>query len=294
VVVDQPSHETSASSSRTGISVSERGMAGEPPTETAEPGFGLDRHFIARRSKGLFRFLSDHYWRIETKGLEHLPLHGPAVLVGAHRGFVPWDAIMAVHLILRKTERVPRFLVHPGLLKFSPIARFVTRMGGVLATRANAERVLENGELLGVFPEGVQGAFTPLRSAYRLQSFGRNTFASLASRSRAPVIPFVTVGSAEVYPIFATVNSRRWKRYAKWPCIPISTFPFFPLPLPVKWHMEFLPPLLVEEQSASDPAENHAFIKRVGSQVRLTMQRAIDEILQNRRSPFFGSVFPGD
>ncbi len=247
----------------------------------------MDRRFIDRRTKGLFRFLCDHYWRIETVGLEHVPRHGPALLVGAHRGFVPWDAMMALHLIVRQTGRVPRFLVHPGLLKFSLIASFIRKLGGVLACRPNAERVLENGDLLGVFPEGVKGAFTPTRKAYQLQSFGRNTFVWLASRYRAPIIPFVTVGSAEVFPIFATINSRRWKRYAKWPCIPISTFPFLPLPLPIKWHMQFLPAISVDEQLSQDAAVSYSSARDTASQVRLGMQQAIDGMLENRRSLFF-------
>jgi 1-acyl-sn-glycerol-3-phosphate acyltransferase len=263
-----------------------------PPGEDAHPvpahdEFGMDRRFIDRLNRGLFGFLCDRYWRIETIGLEHIPSHGPALLVGAHRGFVPWDAMMALHLVVRQTGRVPRFLVHPGLLKFSPIASFMRKLGGVLACRLNAERVLETGDMLGVFPEGVKGAFTPLRSAYRLQSFGRNTFVQLAARYRAPIIPFVTVGSAEVHPIFATINSQSWKRYAKWPCIPISTFPLFPLPLPVKWRMQFLPAISVHEQLAADTGGSYSSIKGLASQVRLGMQRAIDSMIENRRSLFF-------
>src|ERR1051326_8153290 len=124
----------------------------------------------------LFKFLANHYWRIETTGLEHLPREGRAVLVGNHRGFMPWDAVMALHIIHRHVGRIPRFLVHPGLLKFRPIARFVTRLGGVLACRENASRILEADELLGILPEGVEGAFSLYRNAYTLGSFGRDDF----------------------------------------------------------------------------------------------------------------------
>lgn len=242
----------------------------------------MDLAFIGRMNRGLFRFLCDRYWRIETRGLEHLPRSGPVVLVGAHRGFVPWDGMMTLHLIARETGRIPRFLVHPGLLKFAPIASIIRKLGGVLACRENAEAVLERGEILGVFPEGVQGAFEPTRTAYQLQNFGRNTFVSLASRYGAPIVPLVTIGSAEVYPIFGNIQSRRWKRFAKWPSIPITTALFFPVPLPVKWHTEFLPP--------TDVALG-ASIKDVAGQVRDQMQRAMDEIVRKRRSRFWGNVF---
>jgi 1-acyl-sn-glycerol-3-phosphate acyltransferase len=117
--------------------------------------FGMDRGFIDSQGRTLFHFLAKYYWRIETKGLEHVPRHGPAVLVGNHRGFMPWDAIMVLHLIVRNANRVPRFLTHPGLLKFRLIADFVTRLGGVLACRENADLVLAADEILGVLPEGV-------------------------------------------------------------------------------------------------------------------------------------------
>jgi 1-acyl-sn-glycerol-3-phosphate acyltransferase len=245
--------------------------------------FGLDRDFIERRSRGIFHFLCRRYWRIETRGLEHVPRQGPAILLGAHRGFVPFDAMMALHIIRRSTGRIPRFLVHPGLLRFSAIARIISGLGGVIARRSNAERLLGACDMLGVFPEGVAGAFSPLRDAYRLREFGHDAFVRLSARYQAPIIPFVTLGSAEVFPIFANIHSRRWKRFAKWPSIPISTFPFA---LPVKWHMQFLPPVV------AGPSElKQADVTRFAAEVRARMQSALDEMLQRRRRLFWGEIF---
>lgn len=159
--------------------------------------FGMDRDYIESWGKTLFNFLCRYYWRIETRGLENVPLQGRAILVGTHRGFMPWDAIMTLHLIVRNRGRVPRFLCHPGLLKFPVIANFITRMGGVLACRENAERILAADELLGILPEGVEGAFSLYRDAYKLASFGRDDFVKMALRHHAPIVPFVIVGNAE-------------------------------------------------------------------------------------------------
>ena len=248
--------------------------------------FGMDREFIARRSRGIFAFLSDRWWRIETRGLERVPTSGPAILLGAHRGFIPFDAMMALHLIARSGGRIPRFLVHPGLLRFAPIARIIRKLGGVLARRGNAEHVLAGGELLGVFPEGVEGAFTPLRDAYELREFRHDMFVRLAARYHARIIPFVTLGSAEVFPIFANIRSRRWKRFAKWPNIPLSTFPL--PPLPVKWHMQFLPPLSVEHGERELTSSE---VRAIAAGLRSTMQQALDEMRQSRRHLFWGKVF---
>ncbi len=252
--------------------------------------FGMDRKYIAAYET-LFRFLSRYYWRIEARGLEHLPRQGPAVLVGTHRGFMPWDGVMALHLISETTGRIPRFLTHPGLLKFPFVAEFITKMGGVPAWKENAERILKNGEILGVFPEGTRGAFALYRDAYKLQSFGRDSFIKLALRYRVPVIPFVTVGSAEIFPVFAQIKSRRWTRYSDWPCFPISTFPFCPVPLPSKWHVQFLAPINVGKEYAPEAADDPSVVRTIGLEVRKQMQNAMDDMRARRPSIFFGSVW---
>jgi 1-acyl-sn-glycerol-3-phosphate acyltransferase len=253
--------------------------------------FGMDKDCIQSYGRTLFKFLCDYYWRIEVQGLEHVPRQGPGILVGMHRGFMPWDGVMVLHLLVQKTGRFPRFLTHPGLLKFPFIANFITKLGGVIACQESADRVLEEGELLGVFPEGVQGAFTLYREAYQLKTFGRDAFVKIALRHRVPIVPFVTVGSAEIFPIFAKIRSRRWTRYSDWPCLPISTFPILPVPLPSKWHTQFLPPMHVEEQYPSEAAQNASVVKAISLEVRKTMQQAVDDMVRRRRSVFFGSIW---
>jgi 1-acyl-sn-glycerol-3-phosphate acyltransferase len=253
--------------------------------------FGMDRDYIEFCGKTLFNFLCRYYWRIETLGLEHVPQQGRAILVGTHRGFMPWDAVMTLHLIVRNTGRVPRFLCHPGLLKFRVMANVITRLGGVLACRENAERILAADALLGILPEGVEGAFSLYRDAYRIASFGRDDFVKMALRHRAPIIPFVIVGNAEILPMFARIKSRWWTKHLDWPYFPISTFPIVPFPLPSKWHMRFLAPINVHEDYPPEAARDRSVVKAISLKVRTAMQGALDEMLARRRSIFWGSVF---
>lgn len=253
--------------------------------------FGMDESYIRFYGKSLFKFLSEYYWRIEDKGTEHIPRQGPGVLVGMHRGFMPWDGVMALHMIGKKTGRYPRFLTHPALLKFPFLANFMTKLGGVPACQESAEFVLRRKELLGIFPEGIHGAFTPYRQAYKLKAFGRDAFVKLALRHGAPIIPFVTVGSVEIFPIFGKIKSRLWTGYSGWPFIPITpTFPIFPVPLPSKWHTQFLPPISLN-QYPPEAADDAAVVKAISLQVRTRMQQAVDDMLGRRRSIFFGSIF---
>jgi 1-acyl-sn-glycerol-3-phosphate acyltransferase len=270
------------------------GKAGNAPDKklTEFDDFGMDKQYILAYGRTLFRFLSDYYWRIEYRGLEHVPPEGRGVLVGMHRGFMPFDGVMALHLLVQRTGRYPRFLVHPSLLKFPFLSNFMTKLGGVMASQQNADRILEEGELVGIFPEGIQGAFTPYRQAYQLQEFGRDAFVKVALRNRAPIIPFVTVGSAEIFPILGKIQWRRWTQYTEWPSFPLTpTFPLLPVPLPSKWHTQFLPPIHIENEYPPEAEENRAVVKAISIEVRSRMQQAVNEMLSRRRSIFFGSIF---
>jgi 1-acyl-sn-glycerol-3-phosphate acyltransferase len=254
--------------------------------------FGLDAGYIAAYERTLFRFLHDLYWRIEYQGLEHVPRQGRAVLTGVHRGFMPWDGVMALVGIHRATGRIPRFLIHPCLVKPPFLANYMTKLGGIAACQENADWVLGRDELLGMFPEGIHGAFTPYRQAYRLGKLGRDEYVKMALRNRAPIVPFVTVGSAEIYPIWGRLDWKWVKRATEWLYLPLGpNFPFPGLPLPSKWHTRFLPPLHVEREHGPEAAEDPAVVREISGEVRARMQQAIDGMLRRRRSIFFGSVF---
>jgi 1-acyl-sn-glycerol-3-phosphate acyltransferase/nucleoside-diphosphate-sugar epimerase len=254
--------------------------------------FGQDRAYIEAYGRTLFTFLSRYYWRIETEGLDRVPASGRAVLVGPHRGFMPFDGVMLLHLVAQGRGRYIRFLIHPSLVKFPFLFNFMTKLGGVPACRENADWVLQRDEIAGVFPEGIHGAFTPYRDAYRLGKFGRDEFVRMALRNRAPIVPFATVGSAEIFPILAKIRWGWWERYTDWPYFPITpTFPIAPLPLPSKWHIRFLPPIHIEDQYPPEAADDPAIVREISRMVKERIQSAIDDMIRRRRWIFFGSIF---
>ncbi len=256
--------------------------------------FGMDVRYIERCMRTVFKFLHDYYWRIEVQGIEHVPRAGRAVLTGIHRGFMPFDGVMDFHVIAREVGRYPRFLIHPTLFKI-PVPFDFAKLGGIKVSRENADYVLQRDELLVIFPEGIEGAFRFYREAYRLGKFGRDEYVKAALRNSAPIVPFVTVGSAEIFPIFGRIDWRWWKQYTLWPFIPITpTFPLLPLPLPTKWHTQFLPPLHIEQQYPPEAARDPAVVRAISQDVQHRMQEAIDGMLKRRKSIFFGSIFHGE
>jgi 1-acyl-sn-glycerol-3-phosphate acyltransferase/nucleoside-diphosphate-sugar epimerase len=264
---------------------------GDGPLPDFDP-YGMDEGYIDAYGRTLFPFLHDRYWRIEHQGLENVPRQGRAVLTGVHRGFMPWDGVMALHLLRRETGRIPRFLIHPCLIKFPFLANYMTKLGGIIACQENADWILEREGLLGMFPEGIGGAFTMYRDAYKLGRFGRDEYVKMALRNRAPIVPFVTVGSAEIYPILFRVESKLVRRVLEWPFLPVTpTFPLPGLPLPSKWHTRFLEPIPVHEQYPPEAADDTRTVRRISVEVRARMEAAIREMLERRKSVFFGSVF---
>ena len=254
--------------------------------------FGMDKDYITAFGRTLFKFLERYYWRIEVDGIENVPRQGRVMLVGIHRGFMPWDGVMALHLMVQRLGRYPRFLVHPGLVKFPFLFNFIRKLGGVIACRDNADYFLERDDMVGMFPEGVQGAFSLYRDAYRLGKFGRDEFVKMALRNRTPILPFVTVGSAEVFPILKKIEWKWWKRRMEWPCFPITpTFPLLPLPLPSKWHTQFLPPIHIEERYTPEAAGDGRVVQAISQEVRARLQDAMNKMLALRKSLFRGSIF---
>jgi 1-acyl-sn-glycerol-3-phosphate acyltransferase len=252
----------------------------------------MDEHFIRVRSRRALGFLEKRYWRIEISGLEHIPQEGRAVLAGVHRGFMPFDGVMMVHILQKYRGRIPRFLLHPTLVKFPFLAPFLTNLGGIIACQENADYVLGRGELLGIFPEGIRGAFRRYGEAHTIDRFGRSDFVKMALRHQAPIIPFVILGTAEMFPILAKVEWSWWKRNMEWPCFPITpTFPLLPVPLPSKWHLRVLPPIPVQEGYSPEAADDIRVVSQIGNEVRDRMQQALDAMRRRRRSIFFGTIF---
>ena len=120
------------------------------------------------------------------------------------------------------------------------------KVGGVVASPYNALRLLEQDQLVAVFPEGVKGTGKPFAERYRLQRFGRGGFVEIALRAGAPIVPVAVVGSEEIYPKLGEVPALA--RALGAPFFPVTpTFPWLgPLgvvPLPSKWRIEFCEPI---------------------------------------------------
>jgi 1-acyl-sn-glycerol-3-phosphate acyltransferase len=262
-----------------------RRMRGENP----EDEWGFDEDFV-ELVYPLFRFMYERWWRVNATGVTNLPSHGSAMLVANHAGVLPWDATM-ISVAIQKGHPLPRyarFMVLDWAFRLPYVSAFMRRVGGVVASPFNAARLLEQGHLLMVFPEGSKGAGKPYSERYRLQRFGRGGFVEIALRASAPIVPVAIVGSEEIYPKVA--DSRALARLIGAPYFPITpTFPalglFGAIPLPSQWRIEFCEPIDLSGYGP-EAAEDRSLVLELSERVRDTIQEKLYENLVKRGSAF--------
>ncbi len=236
----------------------------------------------------IINFLYRDYFRVDVTGTEHIPGSGAAVLAANHAGAaLPYDAVMMSAAVANEAPTPRRVrTVGTEILNMVPfVSHWYRKAGGAYASREDAQWILGNGHLLGVFPEGVAGFQKAQRDAYTTQRFGRGGFVDLAMRAGAPIIPVAIVGSEEVHPVLFT--SKRLAALVRmvFPQQRVEEMAVFinPLPLPVKWYIEFLEP--IDVGPATDRPDRLTVLE-LSEEVRGRIQTALDRTLARRDSIF--------
>lgn len=238
-------------------------------------GFNAD---VARRTLLLFALVYRYYFRVQTAGLDNLP-SGRMLVIPNHAGQIALDAGMIALATILEAEP-PRPLRGMGeywlpTLPFFNV--FMSRVGGVVGTPKNARDILEHGEAVIAFPEGVRGMSKPFSQRYVLQEFGYG-FMRLALETNTPIVPVAVVGSEEQAISIANVK----------PLADLLGMPAFPIllnyfPLPVRYHLYFGEPM---EFRGNANDEDEVIGKKV-EQVKQRINDMIQAGLRQRRSWFF-------
>ncbi len=258
-----------------------------------EPPERLDRHGmdprLVERTEPIVELLYASWWRTAVRSVDHVPATGPAIVVANHAGLVPWDALVLRHALRREhpARRELRPLLDDRECDLPLVGRIAIRLGAVRSSPEAADRILADGGLLGVFPEGSAGARKPWGDRYRIQRFGRGGFVRVALRARAPIIPCAIVGSEEASP---GISRAGW--LADRLGIPLlSARPFLRVgpaaivPLPSRWSLRFGAPVDVSRHAPGD-AEDPAVVNALTEQVRESLQTMLDEDVSARASVF--------
>jgi 1-acyl-sn-glycerol-3-phosphate acyltransferase len=251
--------------------------------------FGFDPDLTENVLVPLLRPVYHTWFRTEVIGIHNLPREGGALLVANHAGGL-WaiDGAMTA-IAVHETHPDHRYLRMLGadLLFTTPVLGPLARkVGSTLACNADAERLLTQGELVGVWPEGFKGIGKPFSERYKLQRFGRGGFVSAALRTGVPIVPVSIVGSEEVHPVLG--NAKTLARILNLPYFPLTpTFPWLGplglLPLPVKWYIEFGEPIATADHGANG-VDDPMLVFELTDRVREIIQSTLYRLLMQRRS----------
>ncbi len=136
-------------------------------------------------------------WKFDLQGLDNIPNDGGAILCPNHTSVL--DSFFVPALLPRRVTYVGKaeYMDSWKTKHIFPALGMIPidREGGDAAERAlsAAERVLRNGELFGIYPEGTRSRDGRL---YR----GHTGPARLALRAEVPIIPIGITGAREVMP----------------------------------------------------------------------------------------------
>ncbi|MEU3298625.1 lysophospholipid acyltransferase family protein [Streptomyces sp. NPDC006678] len=129
-------------------------------------------------------------WRPRVLGAWRVPATGPVILAVNHAHNIDGPMLMGtaprpVHFLIKKEAFI------------GPLDPFLTGIGQLKVDRTSVDRaavtsalgVLEDGGVLGIFPEGTRGGgdFSSIRAG----------LAYFAVRSGAPILPVAVLGSSE-------------------------------------------------------------------------------------------------
>jgi len=241
--------------------------------------FGMNPEFIGL-ADAMSAPMYERYFRVASHGPEHIPAHGAGILAANHSGTLPFDGAMLWMDVLRHTNppRVPRPVADYFVVSLPIVSTLFARCGVVGGTRGNARSLLEQGELLMIFPEGTPGIGKPFRDRYKLQDW-RKGHCELAIRHRAPVIPVGIVGAEEQMPQIARIP------------VPGSPIPYMPIPatlvpLPVKYHIHYGEPLRFDEEFEPEDADDPEVVRSAALRVKEAVQALLDRGLREREGIF--------
>jgi 1-acyl-sn-glycerol-3-phosphate acyltransferase len=237
--------------------------------------------------------LASLYFRAQVRGLENIPEEGPVLLVGNHSGgnLTPDTGVFTLAFSTYfGVERRFHQLAH-NLVLSTPGLGWLRKYGTVAATPQNAERALDEGSALLVYPGGDYEVHRPSWESGKVDFDGRRGFIRLAKEKGVPIVPVVSVGGQETALFLSRgeglAKALRLDRMFRLKVLPISlSLPwvvnvgdmFGHIPLPAKITIEVLAPIDVTNMDVDEAYE--LVLER--------MQRSLTSMQAQRRLPVLG------
>jgi 1-acyl-sn-glycerol-3-phosphate acyltransferase len=268
---------------------------GSPPDDWLE---ARDPAYI-RESLPAIRAWSDHYFRAEVEGLEHIPDDGPALLVGNHSG----GTLLAATFVFAQhfydhfgPERRFHQLAHDLVFQVPGVRASLSRFGTVPASPQNMRAALGRDAALLVYPGGDHETYRPTWEQDQIDFAGRTGFIKLSLELGTPIVPVVAIGGQETA-LFLGQGQRISRmlgldRALRLKVFPVQIAPPFGLtlldlpirvPLPSKISIRVLPRIDLRDELGADADLQEAY-----ELVTDTMQAELSTLAAERTLPIVG------
>ncbi|MCA9601219.1 MAG: 1-acyl-sn-glycerol-3-phosphate acyltransferase [Polyangiales bacterium] len=238
---------------------------------------GIDPYGIDRSHVDLFfcmlGWFQKRYFRFSAHGIEHIPARGRAMLVGNHSGGFATDAGMIISscFFLKEPPRLAQGMAEKFINKLPFASQWTNKAGQFTGLPEHAERLLEDGRLLVVFPEGAKGTAKLFHERHSLVRFGTG-FMRLALRTKSPVIPFGFAGAGDALP--TVMNLYKLGKLFGLPYIPVTPY-IVPVPLPATLRVHYGEPMHFEGTGNEDDLVIHGMVEQVRERIAQLMDDAL-------------------
>lgn len=219
------------------------------------------------------------YFKVRVFGAENVRDHS-YIVTSNHTGQIPIDGalITMAFLIDVAPPRVLRAMVERFMAQLPFVGDFTAQTGSILGDRANCAYLIDHGESILVFPEGVRGISKNTPDFYKLRHFSEG-FYRIALQKKTPILPVCVIGAEEMFPF--VFHSKKLARMLNVPAIPL-TANLVPLPSPIDIYIgkEIPIPEHLEAEATDKEIKENVF------HIENTIRRMIIHGLKHRR-PFY-------
>ncbi len=219
------------------------------------------------------------YFRVRVFGLENVQ-DKPYMVVSNHTGQVPIDGMLITMAMAYEFDK-PRVL-HSMVERFMAGLPFIgdlsAQTGSILGDRENCKWLLNQGESILVFPEGVRGINKSTKNFYQLQKFSSG-FYRIALQAQTQILPVSVVGAEEMFPL--VFQAAEVGKKLGLPNLPIP-LNLFPLPSPIDIYIGKPIDVPVDVSPDATEKEIRPYIYKIENEIK----RNIHQGLESRREFF--------